>query len=122
MWYRATVLQGQKTGRIIGFPTINLEASTIPDKTQTGVYSSIVKYAGTTYKGALYYGPRLVKNETKNVLEIHILDFNKEIYGEEIEFKLSRFIRVVQNFSGLEDLKHQLQIDISTVRQMDFDI
>jgi len=115
MWYKAVVLHGEKTGRSIGFPTVNLNPAIIPVQTVTGVYSSVVKYNEKEYLGALYYGPRLVKNETKNVLEIYILDFNKEIYAEEIRFKLGRFIRGVKNFTSLEQLKEQLKSDIKEV-------
>jgi len=115
MWYKAVVLQGEKTGRSIGFPTVNLSPAIIPAQTTLGVYSSVVKYNEKEYKGALYFGPRLVKNETTNVLEIYILDFNKEIYAEEISFKLGRFIRAVKNFTSLEELKEQLKTDIKEV-------
>lgn len=115
MWHKAKVLSGQKTGRTIGFPTINLNPATIPVNIQTGVYSSVVKYKKKEYKAALYYGPRLVKDETKNVLEIHILDFHKEIYGRNIEFILGKFIRGVKNFGSLDELKNQLQIDIDII-------
>lgn len=122
MWYKAVVLHGGKTGQSIGFPTVNLSPTIISAQTATGVYSSVVKYNEKEYRGALYYGPRLVKNETKNVLEIYILDFNKEIYGEEIRFKLGKFIRGVKNFNSLIELKRQLQKDITVVKQMRIDI
>ena len=92
-WYQARVLHGEKTGRTIGFPTVNLDPSVIPQDTEKGIYASLVKINGKDYHGVLYFGPRLVKNETHDVLEIHVLEFAEEIYGDEISFTLEKFVR-----------------------------
>lgn len=115
-WYSSTVFHGDKAGRQIGFPTINLEPSIIPSGTDRGVYASLVKVAGKQYQGALYFGPRTVKNEVVDVLEIFILDFSEEIYGQTIQFQLDKFIRPVIHFATFEALKQQLHKDISDVR------
>ena len=115
MWYKGIVLTGEQTGRTIGFPTVNLDPSIIPPDTRKGVYGARVKHKDTAYMGALYYGPRLVKNETHDVLEIHIIGFAKEIYGEEIEFQIEKYIRGVLNFISMELLKKQLQEDVSSI-------
>lgn len=114
--YHSAVQRGDQSGRTIGFPTVNLDPSVIPVDTVPGVYSSVVKYDETEYKGALYYGPRKVKNETTNVLEIYILEFNKEIYDETVFFTLDTFIRGVMDFTSFDEMKAQLQKDIEAVR------
>ena len=68
--------------------------------------------------GALYYGPRLVKNEKKAVLEIYIIDFNQEIYGEWISFDIVRFIRGIKNFDSMDLLKKQITIDIADIKKI----
>src|SRR5579859_8038599 len=101
-WYKSIVFRGDQTGRTIQFPTINLYPNILPKKFKPGIYASWVKYNNHIYKGALYFGPRLVLGETKNVLEIFILDFDIEIYNETIEFQIKKFIRDITNFSSLE--------------------
>lgn len=110
-WYEGTVDEGKKLGRTIGFPTLNLDPSLLPLTTPTGVYAALVKYRNREYKGALYYGPRLVLGEKKNVLEIYLLDFNQDIYGEKLRFVLKKFLRSPQPFADLDSLKKQLLQD-----------
>lgn len=114
-WYRQKVLTGAKKGRTIGFPTANLSPEKFIGQIKEGVYSCIVNYQGKNYLGVLYFGPRLVKGEKHPVLEIHILGFNKEIYGEIIEFSFRKFIRGVMNFSSLNGLKRQIKHDIINI-------
>lgn len=117
-WHQARVLHGEKTGRTIGFPTVNLDPSIIPDHTEKGIYASKVQFGDKEYQGVLYFGPRLVKNETNDVLEIHILDFNEEIYGDEILFTLEGFVRGVKNFASLEELKEAIKLDVEKAREI----
>lgn len=114
-WHKQTVLTGTKSGRAIGFPTINLSPEKFIGLIKEGVYSSEVRYLGKKYLGVLYFGPRLVKREKFPVLEIYILDFNREIYGEAIEFSFGKFIRGVMDFSSMEELKIQIKKDIDQV-------
>ncbi len=114
--YSSPIFHGDKAGRTIGFPTINLDPTIIPQNTTPGVYAAQVQLTGKNYLGALYFGPRLVKGETHNVLEIFILDFSQEIYGETAQFSILQFVRPVMDFSSLEELKSQLQKDIAAVR------
>lgn len=118
MWYKGTVLQGNKEGRAIGFPTVNLSPTLLPQETKQGVYVCFVKFKGEVRPGALYFGPRLVKQEKHTVLEIHILDFADEIYGEQIEFKIGAFIRGVIAFTSFKALEEQIQKDILQIRAL----
>jgi riboflavin kinase/FMN adenylyltransferase len=119
MWLNGRVLRGDQTGRTIGFPTINLDPSIIEkniDELEKGVYAARVRIEGKEFKGALYYGPRIVKGETHDVLEINILDFDEDVYDEKIEFEIVEFIRQVMGFDSLEKLQEQIQKDIASVR------
>ncbi len=117
-WYKSTVLRGKKLGRKLNFPTVNLDPAVWPSNLREGVYGSLVKYQNKTYKGALYYGPRLVLGETAKVLEIYILDFKNDLYGQEISWQIQKYLRGTQNFSSLEDLKVQLKKDIDNIRSL----
>ncbi|OGK25646.1 hypothetical protein A3C28_00555 [Candidatus Roizmanbacteria bacterium RIFCSPHIGHO2_02_FULL_39_9] len=116
--YRGKVLTGEKAGRTIGFPTVNLSPHLVPKTLTQGVYAARVEYKNKKYMGALYYGPRLVKNEKKAVLEIYIIDFNQEIYGEWISFDIVRFIRGIKNFDSMDLLKKQITIDIADIKKI----
>lgn len=113
--FKAKVLKGAQNGRKIGFPTVNLDPNLLPKNFKEGIYFASVIYKDKIYKGAMYYGPRLVMNETKPILEIHIIAFNKIIYGEVVEFNINKFIRKIRNFKSMLDLKKQIQIDISKI-------
>ncbi|OGK16916.1 hypothetical protein A3H80_02610 [Candidatus Roizmanbacteria bacterium RIFCSPLOWO2_02_FULL_37_19] len=115
---RGTVLQGEQSGRTIGFPTVNLDPSVIPQGTQEGIYAVRLEIYNQQYKGVLYFGPRLVKDETNNVLEIYILDFNSTIYGEEIEFSLAGYVRGIKNFGSMEELKEEIQRDVEAAKKI----
>lgn len=115
--FTGEVLHGNQLGRTIGFPTINLDADSIPEDTEPGVYAATVQLKNETYGGALYYGPRLVLDETKTVLEIFLLDFSQEIYGETIQFTLEKWVRGPMDFDTFPALQAQLQKDIQDVRE-----
>jgi riboflavin kinase / FMN adenylyltransferase len=119
LWYSSCVFHGDKSGRQIGFPTINLDPTIMPLGCEEGVYASRVEVRGKKYTGALYFGPRSVKNEVFNVLEIYILDFTGEIYGETVQFSLGTFIRPVIHFTTLEELKQQLYQDIADIKKLE---
>ncbi len=113
--YKSTVTKGQQLGRTLGFPTLNLNPSVLPAEIKHGIYSSTIQIHGKEYKAALYLGPRLVLGETHPVLEIHVLNFHEEIYGEEVIFTIGDFIRDIANLPSLEDMKQQLKKDIDTI-------
>lgn len=116
-WHAGEVLEGNHLGRTIGFPTLNLDTAILPNNQQEGVYSSVVRYGNQSYIGALYVGPRLVMDETKRVLEIHVLNFDQIIYGESIHFQLGRYIRGVKDFGSFAELKIQLIADCMAVEK-----
>ncbi len=106
------VIEGQKLGRKLGFRTANLiypvEIVDIP----FGVYE-----VQTTYgKGITNFGIRPTVSSTKKaVLETHILDFDKDIYGKTIKVEFLRMLRKEQKFNSVNELKKQIQSDIKSV-------
>lgn len=126
-WFSSKVSRGHEVGKAIGYPTINLNPRTLPKDTQLGVYASLIKLENygkkndsnqaITLVGALYLGPRQVFNETKTVLEIHLLDFDGNLYDKTVQFCLTKFIRGITTLDSIEALKQQLTRDINAVRQ-----
>ena len=119
VWYQVIVIHGTGGGKTLGFPTINLDPNILDNSYKQGVYQSWVKYNNKIYLGALYFGPRFINSETKPILEIHILDFNQDIYGQLIEFKLGKYIRGVKKFASIELLIKQIEQDIIIIREID---
>ena len=109
-----TVVEGQKLGRQIQFPTANIEASD-PDKIIPGygVYAVQAKVQNKTYLGMLNIGsrPTVNHNADHRSIEVHLLDFDLDIYGEHLELIFFRKLREEQKFESLGALKEQLAKD-----------
>jgi riboflavin kinase / FMN adenylyltransferase len=115
------VVKGDKLGRVLGFPTANIEVDSryklIP---ADGIYAVTVKYDNQLLKGMLYIGPRPTVNGTRRVIEVNLFDFNKEIYGENLTLLFHKLLRGDKKFDDLEALKQQLQIDkLETLRTLE---
>lgn len=108
------VVEGQRVGRKLGFPTANIEASDpyklIPGY---GVYAVEVLLSGKKYGGMLNIGsrPTFNKNADNRSIEVHIFNFSGNIYNKEITLVFSGKIRNEQKFSGVEALTEQLKKD-----------
>ncbi|TSI11363.1 riboflavin biosynthesis protein RibF [Lysinibacillus sp. BW-2-10] len=108
------VIQGDKRGRTIGFPTANIqphEGSFIP---RTGVYAVRLKVQNKWYNGVcnVGYRPTFKNPDDKQLsIEVHILDFNKNIYGEDVTIGWEKHLRNEQKFDGIESLKAQIEKD-----------
>jgi riboflavin kinase/FMN adenylyltransferase len=106
------VIKGEKIGRIIGFPTANLEIET-PHKLipADGAYAVKVLSNRTVYNGMLNIGYRPTVNGKVKSIEVHIFDFSNDIYGESLKILFVKRIREEKKFSDIEALKAQLKID-----------
>ena len=109
-----SVVEGQKLGRKIQFPTANIEASD-PHKIIPGygVYAVTVRIDGTFYKGMLNIGtrPTISSNADHRSIEVHIFDFSETIYGRQIELCFYHKTRDEKKFNSIEELKTQLEKD-----------
>ncbi|MFY7825532.1 MAG: bifunctional riboflavin kinase/FAD synthetase [Flectobacillus sp.] len=113
------VVKGKQIGRTIGFPTANIQVreqtKQIP---QDGVYAVWVYYSGQKLKGMLNIGNRPTVDGTYKTIEVNILDFNKDIYGENLKVEFVQKVRAEQKFNGLDALKAQIALDKLTVSDM----
>lgn len=113
------VVGGQKLGRTIGYPTANLTVNDplklIPAK---GVYAVEVRLQnGEKYSGMMNIGVRPSVSDSNTLsVEVHILDFDGDLYGTKIAVSLLKRIRDEKRFSGIEELKQQLSKDEALVR------
>ena len=104
------VAHGNKLGRTIGFPTANIMLNRLVVPIH-GVYAVKVETKTGTYQGIANIGNRPTINGTKPLLEVHIFDFNRAIYGEAIEVSFIKKIRNEVKFANFEALKQQIQRD-----------
>lgn len=112
------VLKGQGRGRLIGFPTLNLsiDHTVLP---KNGVYHARVRFdANNWLLGIVNIGTRpTFAEETCPLLEMHIFDFDKDVYGEWANVELISFLRPERKFHDTDQLIQQIAQDISHVKQ-----
>lgn len=105
------VVRGRQIGRTIGFPTANLQRSKMFLLPEEGVYYTQVLWHNKIYKAITSIGSNPTVNGEKITVESHILDFNKDIYGDEIIVNFIKKIRNNVKFNSLNELKEQLNCD-----------
>ncbi len=109
-----TVMKGDQLGRRLGVPTANLSVEGL-ELPPNGVYASRVKRSpgADEFPAVLNLGirPTLGTLDPVPRLEVHLLGFDGDLYGEELEVTLVEFLRPEQRFGSLEDLKHQVDRD-----------
>lgn len=113
------VVHGNELGRTIGFPTANIA---LEDQykliTAAGVYACQVEWKGTIYKGMGNIGYRPTINEGDLTIEVHIFDFDADIYDEEITISFIERIRDEKRFDSMQALRDQLGHDSEKAREI----
>ena len=112
-----TVKAGEKLGRKLGFPTANLSAHS-EQFPPNGVYVAEARLAGALYRGVanLGYRPTVSAGKPERLLELHLFDLNKDIYGEEVEVRFLRYLRPEQKFENVDALAAQIARDVAEAR------
>lgn len=114
-----TVIKGSALGRILGFPTANIDPhhEVVP---ASGIYAVEVVLAAKILPGVCYIGTRpTIREKSKKInIEVHILDFRKDIYGRFLEVRFVRKIRPDQKFPSLKALAEQIAKDIALARRI----
>ena len=113
-----TVVMGRRRGgRLLGFPTANirLTGQACP---RPGVYAVEAEVNGSNYGGAANLGYNPTFGDDELSLEVHILDFDKDIYGKPISVRFIDRLRDEVRFSGVEELAQQIRKDVEKARQI----
>jgi len=107
------VSEGKKLGRTIGFPTANISISDVNKIIpKNGVYAVKVEIKNKLFNGMLNIGINPTVSTTLQLkMEVHLFDFNQQVYGEEIKVSFIYRVRDEQKFSDIEALKNQLELD-----------
>lgn len=117
------VVEGDRLGRTLGYPTANL-AITDSDKLipSSGVYAVSVHLEGKgnprNFQGMMNIGYRPTVNGKERRIEVHIFDFDEEIYSQRLTVELLAYTRKEMKFSGLDALKEQLNTDKNNIIQL----
>lgn len=116
---RGEVLHGKELGTGIGFPTANINPSVMKLLPEKGVYKTRVFLDGKYYQAVSNLGVRpTVENGGRINLETHIIGYTGNLYGMEIKVEFLVYIRAEKRFESLDELKKQLQDDISTCKSL----
>ena len=114
---RGTVVAGARRGRTIGFPTANLDGvETLLPK--DGVYAVLVEADGRKYSAAANIGPNPTFGESARKVEVHLLDFAGDLYGQSLNVDFIARMRDTRPFGGVQELVEQLEKDVESARNL----
>ncbi|MFH1049858.1 MAG: bifunctional riboflavin kinase/FAD synthetase [bacterium] len=109
---RGLVVKGDGRGRTIGLPTANIKYDENKKVPEIGVY-----FVKSVIKGEIYYGLANIgtrptfTDELKTILEVHFIDFDKDVYGMDLKIEFIKFLRHEQKFSNVEMFLEQIEKD-----------
>lgn len=101
---------GDRRGRTIGFPTANISLKGYLEPA-LGVYAVKVTGLGQDFAGVANFGRRPTFDKQDTLLEVHLFDFDGDLYGRTLDVAFIEFIRPEMKFAGLDALKAQIQAD-----------
>ncbi len=116
-YIEGVVVEGEKRGRKLGFPTVNLDTEweILP---RPGVYATYVKLSDGFHGSITNVGVRPTFEESKLTVETHIFDFGDDLYGEEIRVNFVERLRDEKRFESVDKLVEQINHDIAGVREI----
>ncbi len=131
MLLTGTVIQGDKRGRQLGFPTANIQPEAHKLLPADGVYAVRVRIQKSekaegsdaqresyVYTGVTNIGVRPTFNETERLVEVHLFDVDLDLYGKELSIDFIARLRGEQRFPGIDALKQQITTDVQQARQI----
>jgi riboflavin kinase/FMN adenylyltransferase len=114
-----TVEEGKHVGRSLGFPTANLSAHS-EQFPPNGVYVAEGMLSGKTVRGVVNLGvrPTIGHDLPQRVLEFHVFDVDRDLYGEDVELRFLHYLRPERKFESLAALREQIARDVSQARKI----
>jgi riboflavin kinase/FMN adenylyltransferase len=117
---RGSVVLGDQRGRLLGFPTANVEVPIQISLPADGVYAGWYERPdGSVFPCAMNLGrrPTFYAHADSSLLEAHLIDFQGDLYGESAKVRFTHFLRSERKFDGFEAIKTQLALDIEHARR-----
>ena len=115
--FSGKVIAGQQLGRIIGFPTANIEIAEdyklIPSD---GAYAVMITIDGQVHHGMMNIGYKPTVGSARRTIEIHVFDFDQNIYGQQVKVQVVKQIRPEVKFSNTDELSSRLKQDDKEAR------
>ena len=117
--FSGKIIEGKKMGKKIGYPTANISVENVNKlMPNDGVYAVYIKVNSKDFMGMMNIGYNPTFNSSEKSVEVHILDFNKDIYGLDVKVSIVEKIREEKKFLSVEDLKKNLDLDKKKVYQL----
>ncbi len=114
---RGRVVPGDQRGSQIGFPTANLSTPTGLLVPGSGVYATRVQLGGREHQAVVNIGIRPTFGGSESVVEAHLLDFSRDLYGQDLEVDFVARLRSEQKFAGIEELVAAIGEDVVAARR-----
>jgi riboflavin kinase / FMN adenylyltransferase len=115
---RGVVVEGEKLGRKLGYPTANIEMVREQVVPADGIYAVWVDWKGMRYNGACSIGMRPTVGGTRRTIETYILDFSGDLYGRTIDLTFVEWLRDELKFDSLSALVEQIGRDVELARDI----
>ena len=114
-----TVVHGDNLGKKIGFPTANLSAHS-EQFPPNGVYAAVARLTDGMHCGVVNLGvrPTVTSGKSERVLEVHLFDFDRDIYGRDVEIRFVKFLRPETKFASVDALVAQIRRDVEQAREL----
>lgn len=113
-----TIIHGKGNGRKVGMPTANLQYRDSEDLPERGVYGVFAWVDGKRYAGVTNVGTRpSVDNDSKVTVETFIPELDMDLYGRQMTIEFHIFLRGIQKFNSLEEVKKQVDQDVCRTRE-----
>jgi riboflavin kinase/FMN adenylyltransferase len=113
---RGSVRLGDGQGHVLGFPTVNLNISYGKLVPPAGVYAATAHHEGSDYRAAVSIGDKPTFGGSESVVEVHLLDFDRSIYGDCVAIRDWRFLREQRWFATKVELAEAIRADVKAVR------
>ena len=109
---------GKGLGRTVGMPTANLKIDTNCKLPEHGVYATCMVVDGKVYHSVTNIGTRpSVDRESRVTVETFVIDFEGDIYGENVRLEVYQYLRPIQKFQGIEEVWEQVKKDIENAKK-----
>ena len=112
------VVGGDKRGQILGFPTANVDVEETRALPADGIYATRAVVDGTDHDSATYIGTRPTFEQSNRVVEVFILDFQGDLYGQNLTIEFIDRIRGDMTFANPDDLIAQMKKDVAQAQEV----